>query len=228
MLIRAILHIAAAAFVLLFSCAYGQEEKQTTLQFLAFPPQNPPVPIELFIDKNNTMPIDIPGNELSREYEVKGLTSIIVGLTVENAKKEKVFQMLGQAPALGSSKQIVLLLRKGDQNSDGFSVIPIDGSLQKFKGGNFYFANTSKLAVGGKIGDITFALKPGQHRLLDPSATHADHGCQVTLSYHWQDKWKTFYDTRWTADERIRCLVFLFQDPESQRLGVAPIMEFLP
>jgi hypothetical protein len=225
--IRIILCTAAAVIFLPFFCAHGQEGEPISLRFLAFPPQNSPEPIELLVGENKTMTIDIPGNELSRAYKLKGLTSIVVGLTMENAEKEKVFQVLGQAPALSSSQQIVLLLRKGDRNSDGFTVIPIEGDLAKFKGGNFYFFNVSKLTVGGKIGDKIFALKPGQNRLLEPSATHADDGCQVTLSYQRPDKWKTFYDTRWTTDKRIRCLVFFFQDPESQRLSVAPIMEIL-
>lgn len=222
-----LLRAAAAAIVIQFSCAQGQEEKPVYLQFLAFPQQERPKPIQLLIGEDKTIPIETPGNELSPAYKVKGLSTIVVGIMAMNEKKEPVFQVLGKAAALTSSKQIVLLMRRGDKDEDGFAVIPVDGDLGKFAGGNYFFINASKLAVGGKIGDKSFALKPGQKGLIEPAASHAGGGCQVTLSYQREEKWKTFYDTRWSVNKRFRTLVFFYQDPESGSLGVAPIVEML-
>lgn len=187
-----------------------------------------PKPVELQIGENKTISIETPSSELSPTYKVKGLASIVVGITTKNEKGESVFQTLGQAPALASPKQIISLMRKGGTNNDGFVVVPVDGDLAKFSGGNYFFINASNLPVGGKIGDKTFALKPGQKSMLQPAASHAGGGCQVTLSYQKDEQWKIFYDTRWTVNTRYRSLIFFYQDPKTGSLGVAPIVDILP
>lgn len=222
---KLILRIAVAAIAIQFSRA--QAEGGLSLQFLSFPQQISPEPIELLVGEGKTMPIEIPGNELSPAYKVKGLSSIVVGITTKNEKGEAVFQIMGKAPSLASSKQIILLMRKGENNSDGFVVLPIDGELANFSGGNYLFINASNLQVGGKIGDKIFKLKPGQRDLIQPAATHEGGGCQVTLTYQKEEKWKVFYDTRWVVNVRYRSLIFFYQDPESGSLGVAPIVDFL-
>jgi hypothetical protein len=222
---KLILRIAVAAIAIQFSRA--QAEGELSLQFLAFPKQTDPAPIELLIGDGKTIPIEIPGHELSPVYKVSRLASIAVGLTTKNEKGAAVFQLLGKAPPLAASKQIILLLRKGENNSDGFVVLPIDGELAKFPGGNYLFINACKLAVGGKIGDKIFKLKPGQRDLIQPAATHEGGGCQVTLTYQDEEKWRIFYDTRWSVNKRYRSLIFFYQDPESGSVGVAPIVDFL-
>ena len=223
--IRTILQIAVVAATI--HCSYAQQEGEVAFQFLAFPKRLNPEPIQLLIGDNKTIRIEIPGHELSPVYKVKPLASVVVGATGTNEKGETVFKIYGKAPALPSRKQIVLLMRKGEDNSDGFVVLPIDGDLAKFSGGDYFFINAAKMPVGGKIGDKTFALKPGQRTLLEPAPTHEGGGCQVTLSYQNQEKWKVFYDTRWSVNKRYRSLIFFYQDSETGSLGVAPIVDVL-
>lgn len=228
MITKSIIRIGAAAIAC--QLASAQTEEKVSLQFLAFPNHLDLKPIELLVEEKKTIPIDIPGNELSPAYKVTRPASIVVGITVKNEKDEPVFQVLGKAPALASPKQIILLIRKGENDSDGFAVIPIDGTLAGFSGGQFLFINASKLSVGGIIGDKNFALKPGQRSLLKPAATHEGGGCQVTLAYQKDEKdlkGKKFYDTRWSVNKKYRTLVFFYQDPESGSLGVAPIVDLL-
>lgn len=222
---KTLLRIAAAAISIQFS--HAQSDQQVSLQFLAFPKRLDPKPIELLVGDKKIIPIDIPGHELSPVYRANRLASIVVGLTTKNEKGEPVFQSLGNAPSIASPRQIILLIRKGESNSDGFVVIPIDGDLTKFTGGSYLFINASKIPVGGLIGDKKFALKPGQKSLLQPAPTHEGGGCQVTLSYQNNEKWEIFYDTRWSVNKRYRSLIFFYQDPETGSLGVAPIVDFL-
>lgn len=228
MIQKSIIRIALTALVISFCQA--QEEQRISLQFLSFPAHPTPQPIELLIGENRTTPIEIPSNELSPDYRVTRSESAVVGITTKNDKGESIFKVLGKAPLLPSSKQIIILLRKGENDSDGFVVIPIDGALNNFTGGSYLFINISQLNIGGVIGDKNFALKPGQRNLLKPTPTHQGGGCQVTLAYQKDDndkKGKKFYDTRWTIDERFRTLVFFYQDPETKSLGIAPIVNFL-
>jgi hypothetical protein len=223
MKLRNILYIVLAAIATPFSNAQGEGE--WSLRFLAFPQQDDSKPIQLLVGDGKTIAIETPGHTLSPTYRVKPLTSIVVGVTENNKLQVPVFKVLGKAPSLATSKQIILLMRKGTSNSDGFVVLPIDGDLAKFSGASFLFINASNMQVGGKIGDKIFQLKPGQKELLKPAATHAGGCCQVTLAYQNNEKWQTFVDTRWSASNGRRSLVFFYQDPETGDLGVAPIIE---
>jgi len=210
----------------LMSAAHSQEK--ASLRFLAFPKKLRPEPVELMIGKEKTIEVQTPGNELSPPYEVPPLESIVVGKTTVNEEGEAVFEVYGQAKSIRTSKQIILLIRKGKEDSDGFIVLPIDGELSNFTGGSYIFINASLLNVGGIIGDSKFALKPGQRSLLRPKPSHEDGICQVTLSYQTGEKWKIFKDTRWPANERYRSLVFFHQNPVSGRLAVSPVVDMLP
>ncbi len=228
MITKSILRIAIAVLATQF--AFAQTGEKVSLQFLAFPNHLDLKPIELLVEDKKTIPIDIPGNELSPVYKVARPVSIVVGITTKNEKGEPVFQALGNAPALASPKQIILLIRKGANDSDGFVVIPIEGTLADFPGGSYFFINATKLTIGGLIGDKNFVLNPVQRKLLQPAPSHAGGGCQVTLAYKKDEKdvkGKKFYDTRWSVNKKYRTLVFFYQDPESGSLGIAPIVEML-
>lgn len=212
------------------SLASGQEDgKKMTLQFIAFPKISNPEPVELMIKEEITLPVSTPGHELTKPYKVPALDVINIGKTVVGDDGEAVFQKYGSAKSV-SSNQIILLLRKGSKNSDGFTLIPIDASSAGFGGASFLFINVSKLALGGVIGDTKIALKPGERKLIKPKPNHAQDICQVTLFYQTKvaDKWKKFYDTRWPADKKVRSLIFFYQNPKTGRLGLAPIMDILP
>lgn len=218
--------VLTTTMVLLANAAAQQGE--VSLQFLAFPKKMRPEPIELVVGKGKTIEIQTPGNELSPTYTVPALSSIMVGKTTQNEEGEPGFESYGEAKAIAASKQIILLIRKGNENSDGFLVIPLNGELGEFGGGKYLFINASALNVGGIIGDSKFALKPGQKELLAPKPDHEDSICQVTLSYQRADKWKVFKDTRWSSNKAYRSLVFFYQNPGTGRLGVAPIVDILP
>lgn len=200
-------------------------QQQISLQFISFPRITNLESIELRLAEGETKEIYIPGHELSPAYPVDPMSTIVVGKTVTNENGETTFQVYGQAPALTAKQQIILLVRKGDNNSDGFQVLPINGDRSDFTGGSFLFFNASNIPVGGIIGDQEFAIQPGQRRLVKPKATHQGGGCQVTLSYQFQENWNKFYDTRWSVNPRYRSLIFFFQDPESGQLGVSPIID---
>lgn len=219
-------HFAACTLIwALLSHASAQEE--ISLQFLSFPQTEQLEPVELVVGEGQTIKVDIPGNELSRPYKVPSLATIVVGKTNENVEKpeDPPFQVYGQAKAMNVPKQIILLIRKGLQNSDGFVVMPINAENLKFPGGSFLFINASNMNIGGSIGDKQFALRPGQQSLIKPKPDHPNNICQVTLSYKREEDWKTFYDTRWPSNEKYRSLVFFYQDPDSGRLGIVPIVD---
>ncbi|MCH7228725.1 hypothetical protein [Haloferula sp. A504] len=203
------------------------QDKVLKLQFLAFPKQMRPQPVELLIGEGKTIEVQTPGHELSPEYEVPALATIAVGKTVVNEEGEPAFEVYGQAKSLGTRSQIVLLMRKGKENKDGFAVLPVNADLSNFKGASFLLINASTLNVGGMIGDTEFGLKPSQQKMIKPKPTHDGGLCQATFFYQREGDWKKFRDTRWPSNDNYRSLVFFFQDPETGRLGIAPVVDML-
>jgi hypothetical protein len=203
-------------------------EKNIALEFLALPKSLNPEPVELLVNESETLVVHTPGNELSRPYEVPALTSITIGKTVENEDGKPFFEIYGKADALKTSQQIILLIRKGPKNSDGFEVVPINGDLGAFDGGSFLFINVSKTNVKTMIGDSEFDLEPRQRFLISPKPNAGSNLCQVTMSYQDEGRWNKFKDTRWSTNPRYRSLIFFHQDPKTGQLGVAPIIDILP
>ncbi len=153
---------------------------------------------------------------------------IVVGKTIQNEKNENVFQEYGRAKSLGVSDQIILLMRKGDKASDGFTVFAVDGTLNTFNGSSYFFMNASNSGIAGVIGDKEFELEPSQSVMLKPTPDHELKICQVKLSYLREEKWKTFYDNRWPANDKFRSLIFFYEDPKSGHLGFASILDVIP
>lgn len=217
-----------SAFILLLS-PLAQAQENMTLQFLAFPQKPEAEFVELLVGDKKTIKVATPGNELSQSYKVPALSSISVGAMEKNDKGETVFKSYGSARSLACPKQIVLLIRKGDAQSDGFAVLPIDAGEANFKAASYMFINASALAVAATVGDQKLALKPGKTQMIKPSPDHANGMCQVTFFYQKEDEeWKKIYDTRWPSNDKFRSIVFFYQDPKTGGLSIAPIVDVMP
>lgn len=218
---------AALALFVLAPVAPAQEQK-VKLRFLAFPAQTPPEPVELLVGEGITIEVDTPGHEISQGHLVAPLGSIIVGKTVTDSEGKPSFKIYGQAKGIPAREQIILLLRKGRESSDGFVVLPIGADVNSFGGGSFLFVNASDLRIKGTIGNLNLDISPGKLGVLTPKPDFEGDICQVTLSYLRDDKFKRFYDTRWSANKDVRSLVIFYQNPQTGRLGIAPIMDIIP
>ena len=137
-----------AVFAIILTTSLSAQERMS-LRFLAFPKSANMLPVELLVGEGETIKVDTPGNQLSAAYEVPSLSSLVVGATIQSADDGNVFKEYGRAKSLAVPKQIVLLLRKGKEHSDGFVIIPIDGSLANFSGASFLFINASNLGISG-------------------------------------------------------------------------------
>lgn len=204
------------------------QEAKVALRFLVFPQQDIPVPVELLVGEGKTIEVDTPGHELSKRYNVTPLGSVVVGKTVKDSEGKPSFAIYGQAKAIAAPEQIILLLRKGARHEDGFTVIPIAADVKEFRGGSFLFINASELRIGGTIGNLALDVSPGKLKMLAPKPDFEGDICQVTLSYQRGEKTKRFYDTRWPANKDVRALVIFYQNPQTGRLGIAPIMDIIP
>ena len=133
-----ILAVIASFGISLIDCA-AKEGGNIILQFLSFPKAVDPKPVELVVGEGKTIKVEIPTNTLSKTYTVKRQGVWAVGATGVDEEEKPVFNVFGQAGSLACSKQLILLVRKGENNADGMDVIPIDNGTANFGGGKFLF-----------------------------------------------------------------------------------------
>ena len=226
MTFRHFLHWIFCACISLLSCA-AQEGESVILRFVSFPRAIAPEPLELRVGEGKTIKIETPSNELSIPYKVKLQAIWAVGQTVEGKDGKSVFNVLGKATALASTEQMILLVRKGKANADGFEVLPIDGRGTEFGGGKFLFMNAAKVDIGGVVGSEKFAIKPGKHAIIKPKADPATKGlCHTTLYFRKDEQTKAFFSSTWPLSDDARSLVFFYHDPATNRLRLHTIRDF--
>lgn len=203
------------------------QEASVTLRFLSFPVIGEPVPVELAIGGGRTLKVEIPGNELSPPYKVRKQAAWVFGETVQGKDDKPAFTVFGQAPALASDDQLILLMRKGKTNADGFNVIPVNGVKTAFGAGRFLFVNTAKVDIAGVIGSEKFVIKPGKHAMVHPRGDAGNKAVgHVELYFNMDNKARPFFTSTWPLGDAARSLVFFFHDPESNRLRLHTIRDF--
>ena len=220
-------------FALITACLFltlhcnAQQEADVTLQFLSFPSIDPPTPVELAVGEGKTIKVEIPTTELSAPYKVKKQASWVVGETTKGNDDKPAFTVFGQAPALASTNQLILLIRKGKSNAEGFEVIPINTVKTEFSGGKFLFVNAAAVDIAGVIGTEKFVIKPGAHTIVHPKGDKEnDTLCQAELYFKKDNEARPFFSTTWPLSDAARAVIFFYHDPETKRLRLHSIRDF--
>ena len=226
MTIRLFPHWVLCAGISVLPCL-AQEGESVTLQFLSFPRAINPEPVELIVGEGKTIKVETPTNELSAPYKVKLQSIWQVGETVVGKDDKPAFKVFGQAAALASSQQLILLVHKGKTNSDGFDVIPIDYRPTEFGGGKFLFMNAAKIDIAGVVGSEKFVVKPGQHSIIKPKADRDTKGlCNILIYFRKDDQAKPFFSSTWPLSDVARSLIFFYHDPDTKHLRLHTIRDF--
>lgn len=220
------LALVAALSLSLLPCS-AQEAENLTLQFLSFPKSIDPKPVELLLGDGKTLEIEIPTNELSKTYKVKRLSTWAVGKSDTDKDGKPIFTVFGQAKALGSAKQLILLVRKGADNADGMEVIPIDNDVTNFGGSKFLFMNAAKVDIAGEAGGVKFAIRPGAHTIIKPKANTNGRTFHTMFYFRKDNEVSPFFSSKWPLSDNIRNLIFFYHDPETKRLRMHTIRDFL-
>lgn len=207
----------------------AQTETSITLKFLSFPSIESPTPIELVVGEGKTIKVEIPTNELSVPYKVKSQTAWVIGETVKGKDDKPAFTVFGQAPSPASNDQLILLIRKGKSNADGFTVIPINSVKTEFGGGKFLFVNAASVDIAGVVGTEKFMIKPGTHSIIQPKGDAKDKTlCQTEIFFNKDNQAKPFFSSTWPLSDEARGLIFFYHDPETKRLRLHSIRDFVP
>jgi hypothetical protein len=203
----------------------------SSVQFVAFPLSNDPQPVELLVGEGKTLEVELPSNSLSQSYKVPALGSWALGKTVEGPDGKSTFDVYGQTRAAISEKQVILVIRKGKENSEGFELVSFDSGSKGFGGGKYIFLNGTNVDIAGDAGGTKFALKPKKHTLIAPNPSEVREERKylyITLFFRKGEKATPFYSSTWRFSEKARTMVFFYHDPHNDRLRTHTIRDYLP
>lgn len=204
---------------------FAQGGDQVSLRFLTFPKILERQPIEMVVGENETITVEPPSNELSKTYRVPRRASWVFGETTVNDDGESSFTVFGKAAALSSSEQLIILVRKGKTFADGVDVVPIDGRMGRFGGGDFFFMNAAKVDIACEAAGEKFAIRPGRHHIFDPKASGRT--AHFTFYFRKAEEVRPFWSSRWPVADYARAMIFFYHDPNNQRLRLHSIRDFI-
>jgi len=221
--------IALLTFCLISLPCFAQED-QVSLQFVAFPKTANAEPVELLVGSGETLLVELPTNSLSPIYKVNRLSQWALGKSSTGDENEFVFETYGKAPSHASANQLILVLRKGPNDSDGFDLIPLDNQQSAFGGGKYFFMNAAKVDIAVEMGDKKFALKPLQHKLVEPEPSKVEGERKylyVYLHFRKGEEAVPFYSSTWRYSEKARGMIFFYHDTHTKQLRTHTIRDYI-
>lgn len=226
---RSLLLPAAICFSLAVGTAPAQQA-DIEIQFVSFPKLADAKPVELLIGEGETMAVELPTNSISTVYKVKPLAKWVIGKTEVNGEGEESFGIYGQAPAIASPKQLILVIRKGKEDADGLELIPMDNRGSHFGGGKYFLMNATKVDIAGSVGTEKFALKPNAHTLVAPEPTKTkgeSKYCYAQIYFRKDEEVQPFFTSTWRFNENARTMVFFYHEPTTNQLKLHTIRDYV-
>lgn len=206
-------------------CA-GQDLAKTSLQFLTFPESSKLVSLQMALGENQFLDCKVPCNDLSPAQKVPMMQKWIFGETIVGEDGKPQFKVYGEAPALSAANQIILLIRKGDNVSDGVEVIPLASDGAQFGGGKFLFMNTTKVDIAGEVGEKKFVIQPGKFAIIQPTPGEDGRLFHASFFYRHNDNAEHFFSSTWPYNKDAKSLIFFYHDTATKQLAMHTIQDF--
>lgn len=219
--------LTAGLLLSLLPPCLAQDAKMVRLRFLSFPKSRESVTVELRLSAEKTVAIVAASNEFSEPMLVASTGVWAVGETVKDPAGKPVFREYGRTQAPASPEQVLILVRKGDANSDGFDLLALDVRVNAFGGGKFLFMNAAKVDIAGVVGEEKFIIKTGKHVVIQPKPDASKRLAQAMFYFRKDDEARPFFSSRWPVNDRCRNLIFFYHDPYTRCIRMHTIRDFL-
>lgn len=228
-----LLHSSLLTCVLIGSAltpsAHAQAEPaQTNLSLLALPPRVKHPPLFLVQQENATIPLEIAANRLTGPFKATVDKRWRFSLTSQPAEKDGKLQLAASCPAIRSaSDQLVVLVKKTGANMS-YGAFSVDIDRTSFKERQFLVVNLTPKEIAGEVGGKRIAFPPGKPVFVTPKANVAEDLCHAMfLTREAEKPWKPFFSTNWPLKDKIRGLVFFYQDPSGRKILIHTVSDFL-
>lgn len=221
-----------AITTLILAAAFSSaQEKEVSVQFVSFPMTEDTEPVELLVGEGESIPVELPTTCLSPVYKVPAMNQWVLGKMEKGEEEVKTFKVYGKSDSVGSSKQLVLVLWKGETIGDGIRMIPLKYDPEDFSGGQFLMMNMTTVDIGIELGTSLAGLKPNTYKLIKPTASKEVNGNKqlfVKVFFRNNGTMKPFYSSTWRLNDEVRSIVFFFHEPINQRIRTHTIRTALP
>ncbi|MDX1681336.1 MAG: hypothetical protein R3242_11475 [Akkermansiaceae bacterium] len=201
----------------------AQPVDKVEIQFVSFPAIADPSSVELRIGPEEAIEVELPTRSLSEVYRVNRMSHWLLGRSGVDEEGNFAFTTYGKTKVGNGSKQIILVMPKGKNYSDGLEMIALNGSQEGLGLGKYLVYNASRTDIAGKIGDKGFNLKQGGYTILDPEPNEVVNNSKylfVHLFYRKGDEPKPFKDTKWRHTENAKFFVFFHHNPGTPQIQV--------
>ncbi|MCU0748767.1 MAG: hypothetical protein MUF13_04385 [Akkermansiaceae bacterium] len=216
------------AFVGLISSSHGQQEPaQTNLRVLALPPRVQHAPLFLLQKKNSTIPLEVVANRLTGPYKATIQNRWRFSLSDKPAAEGENVKLAASCAALKSAAEQLVVLVKKSNSEMSYGAFAVDIGTS-FKERQFLVVNLTSKEIAGDIGGKRVAFPPGEPIFVAPKDNIAKDLCHAMfLTREAQDPWKPFFSTNWPLKDKIRGLVFFYQDPSGRKILIHTVSDFL-
>lgn len=187
--------------------AAAQEE--VAIKALCFPKQEGKASIEMLVGEEKVVEIPLQSHEFTLPKNVPRLGVWRFGTSGTDSEGNFTFTTHATVTPLAARRQLLLFVRKGPNNEDGFNILPLNPA--DVRGRNYVILNLSRGPVAGIVGGRKFRLAPGRRTIVAPEADRGDNLCFASLNYMRNDKWRPFFSSNWRLRPRSRALIIIYQ-----------------
>lgn len=220
--------LGIAATCALFSGATAQDSADAPmakLRVLALPPKTEHPSLQLLQGKEAAVELEISSSRLTGPYKVRNDGRWRFAETAPGDETGKP-KPLASCKAGRSSDQLAVLVRKPG-NDAGYGAFAVNMAPAAFGQRQFLIVNLSPGELAGELGGKKVALPPGKPVVVTPKADKGKDLCQAAFYARKGEKWHPFHSTSWPLRDKLRGLIFLYQDTGNGKIQLHAISDFL-
>ena len=215
-----------AAIVLLFAVfgtSTAQDEGKVQLRLLALPPRVVHPAMSLLQGEGKAIEVETAANRLTGPYDVsrqESWTFVPAGAAGGKAAA------LATCKPIASKNQLIVLVRN-DGDSGTYKSFALDLLKTSFDERQFLLVNLSPNELAAEVGGKRVALKPGKPVVVAPAADKGPDLCQAAVFTRKDGQWSPFFSTAWPLRDKVRGLVFFYQDAAGGKILLHAVTDFL-
>jgi hypothetical protein len=212
----------------LMSSVRGQTESaQANLRLLALPPRIQHPPLFLLQNKNTPIPLEVVANRLTGPYKATVQKRWRFSLSAKPAAEGEKEKLAASCAALNSAAEQLVVLVKKSGNDGSYGAFSVDIGTS-FKERQFLIVNLTPKEIAGEVGGKRVAFPPGKPVFVTPKDNISEDLCHAMfLTREGEKPWKPFFSTNWPLKDKIRGLVFFYQDLGGRKILLHTVSDFL-
>jgi hypothetical protein len=209
--------------------AHAQAEPaQTNLSLLALPPRVQHPPLFLLQEDKTTLPVEIVANRLTGPFKATVEKRWRFSLASQPAAEGAKLPLAASCPAIRSAADQLVVLVKKPGTETAYRAFAVNINPASFQERQFLVVNLTPKEIAGEVGGARVAFPPGKPVFVTPKANVAEDLCHAMfLTREGEKPWKPFFSTNWPLKDKIRGLVFFYQDPSGRKILIHTVTDFL-